>query len=237
MVVNLNRTAVAGGSIRPEHSAIKLVRLVLRIACIAQADCAAVALLFYSRFGGVAGELGIDDAEVAIIADGNRAAVRAGVVSGLALIFDHIAGEYGRLVEAAVDGESGGIIHQDRAAPDIVFVGALLGGFQLEALDLSVVQDGQGAAIRNMNRPAVVCLILVLAIEPYVLQGHVRAVGKRDQRARVDIPGSILTVGGPDQRTGGIRGTGGAEDIPVLRRTCFGGGKGDGSVAVIAHRR
>ena len=82
-----------------------------------------------------------------------------------------------------------------------------------------------------MDRPAVVAGLL--AVEPDVLQGHVRAFVKRDQRARVGVFGDILLVGAADQRPGGIRGAGGAEDIPVLRRPCFGSGEGDGASAVI----
>ena len=82
-----------------------------------------------------------------------------------------------------------------------------------------------------MDRPAVP--FALLAVEPDVLQGHLSVAGKGNQRARVGVLGSILTVRAADQRPGGIRGAGGVEDIPVLRRPCFGSGEGDGASAVI----
>ena len=84
-----------------------------------------------------------------------------------------------------------------------------------------------------MKRSAVIARLL--PVEPDILQGHVSAVGKGNERVRVGR--SIFAVGAGDQRPGGVAGTGGAIDVSVvLRSFCFSGSEGNGTVAVVDYR-
>ena len=81
-----------------------------------------------------------------------------------------------------------------------------------------------------MERPSIITHTVITSVEPDVLQGHIRTAANSNECACVGIAKHILVVETTDQRPGGIAGTGGGKDIPVVLRNGFRSCKGNRTI-------